>query len=76
MYLAEFTYPGTSQLVNDLLIEASEVEAQEFAQHHAASWGIELFSLVKVSEQQVDFYRQMHKVVTLEFSIAVLPRSA
>ena len=43
MYLAEFAFPGTSELVNDLLIEASEVEAREFAQHHAASGALSYF---------------------------------
>ncbi len=76
MYLAEFTYPGTFQLVNDLLIDASEAEAREFAQYHAMSWGVEVFSLVKASEQQIDLYRRMRKVVTLELSVAALPRSA
>lgn len=50
MYLAEFAYPGTLELVNDLLIEGSEADALEFAQDHADSWGIELFSLVEVTE--------------------------
>jgi hypothetical protein len=49
MYLAEFTFPGTLELVNDLFIEGSEAEALEFAQDHATSWGVELFSLVEVT---------------------------
>lgn len=70
MYLAEFVYPGTSELVNDLLIQGSEAEAREFANHHAAVWGIELFSLVQATEYQVQLYQQLGKVVTLELSIA------
>lgn len=68
MYLAEFAYPGTSELVSDLLIEASEVEAREFADHHALLWGIELFSLMQATEHQVRLYRLMGKAITLELS--------
>lgn len=68
MYLAEFAYPGTSELVNDLLIEASEVEAREFAQHHALQWDVELFSLMQATEQQVQLYRLMGKAITLNLS--------
>jgi hypothetical protein len=69
MYLAEFAFPGTSELVNDLLIEASEVEAREFAQHHAAIWGVELFSLMQANEDQVRLYRLMRKTITLELPL-------
>lgn len=70
MYLAEFVHPGTSELVNDLLIQGSEAEAREFAYHHAAAWGIELFSLVQATDSQVQLYQKLGRIVTLELSIA------
>lgn len=50
MYLAEFTFPGTLELVSDLYIAGSEAEALQFAQDHAISWGVELFSLIEVTQ--------------------------
>lgn len=68
MYLAEFAYPGTSELADDLLIEAPEDEARDFALHHASLWGVELFSLKQATENQVKLYRLMHRAITLELS--------
>lgn len=65
MYLAEFAYPGTVELANDVLIAASEEQAREFALEHALAWGVELFSLRQATEYQVQLYHQMRKVVTL-----------
>lgn len=65
MYLAEFTYPGTSELVNDLLIQASESAARDFALQHALIWGLDLFSLVRASEQQVQLHRSLQPLATL-----------
>ena len=59
MYLAEFTYPGTSELVNDLLIEAPESAARNFALQHASLWGLDLFSLASATEQQVSLHRSL-----------------
>jgi hypothetical protein len=53
MYLAEFSFPGTTELVNELFIKAaSEAIAHTVAQVYAAHWGIELYSLTALSEQQ------------------------
>lgn len=53
MYLAEFTFPGTTELVNELLIQAaSEAIATQFAQEYASHWQVELFALTQATEQQ------------------------
>ena len=66
MYLAEFSFPGTTELVNDLLIQApSEVVAKSFAQEYAAHWEMELFSLSPITEQQIGFYHLRSKTVAV-----------
>jgi hypothetical protein len=59
MYLAEFTFPGTTELANHLLIQASSEQlAEAFAQKYAAHWEMELFSLTLLSEIELGFCRQ------------------
>ena len=66
MYLAEFAFPGTTELANDLLLQtSSEGEAKLFAQNYAAHWGIELFSLTPASERQVRQYFLLGKTIAL-----------
>jgi len=65
MYLAEFTHPGTSELVSDLLIEAPEPVARDFALRHASIWGLDLFSLSRATEQQVQLHKSMQCLATL-----------
>jgi len=65
MYLAEFTYPGTSELVSDLLIEAPEAVARDFALQHASIWGLDLFSLARATQEQVQFHQSMQDFATL-----------
>jgi hypothetical protein len=69
MYIAEFTHPGTSELVNDLLIEAPESAARNFAIQHASLWGLDLFSLARATEQQV----QLHKSLQPFTMLALMP---
>ncbi|HEY9620838.1 MAG TPA: hypothetical protein V6C78_10735 [Crinalium sp.] len=58
MYLAEFSFPGTTELANELLIQASsEAIAQTFAQTYANHWGIELYSLLPVTDSQIGLNR-------------------
>jgi hypothetical protein len=67
MYVAEFAFPGTTELVNDLLLQAtSEGAAKNFAQEHASHWGMEVFSLRQATEQQIRQYFLLGKAVVLE----------
>jgi hypothetical protein len=67
MYLAEFTFPGTTELVSDLLLKTSlEGAAKDFALKYASNWGIELFALTLATEQQERFYQILGKAVLLE----------
>jgi len=67
MYLAEFAFPGTTELVSELLLQTPfEDAAKSFAQDHALNWGIELFCLTPATEQQVRLYFLMGKTVVLE----------
>ncbi len=68
MYLAELTYPGTAELVSDLLIDAPESAAREFSLQHASIWGLELFSLTQATDQQV----QLHKAIRPK-TLALIP---
>jgi hypothetical protein len=66
MYLAEFAIKGTSELANELLIQApSEMDAQTYAQKYAFHWGMDLFSVTPVTEQQVRSFHLMHKSVII-----------
>jgi hypothetical protein len=66
-YLVEFALTGTPELANELLIYApSEAQAQEFAQKYGAQWGLEVFSLVVATEEQIRMYSLMGKTVTIE----------
>jgi hypothetical protein len=67
MYLAEFVLKGTSELTNELLIQApSEIEAKDYAQKYAFHWGMDLFSITPVSEQQVRSCRLISKSVIIQ----------
>lgn len=61
MYLAEFSFLGTTELANELLIQAtSEAIAHAIAQVYATNWGIELYSLTALPEQHS---RLSHSIV-------------
>lgn len=67
MYLAEFAFPGTTELANELLLQtSSEGAAKNFAQEYAAHWGIELFSLTQATDQQARRYFLLGKAVAIE----------
>jgi hypothetical protein len=54
MYLAEFAVAGTTELADELLINAtSEDKAKIYAQEYASHWGVELFSCMPITEKQV-----------------------
>ncbi|GAB4457898.1 MAG: hypothetical protein OHK0037_01000 [Elainellaceae cyanobacterium] len=66
MYLAEFSYPDTAELADELLIQAeSDKQAKRFAKEYAAHWGIELFSITHATKQQVRLYRLLGRSVLL-----------
>lgn len=66
MYLAEFAFPGTTELSNEVLIHApSETEARKFAKSYARHWGIDLFAFTSVSERQVQTCRLWQQFVVL-----------
>ncbi|MBD2462099.1 hypothetical protein H6G89_13685 [Oscillatoria sp. FACHB-1407] len=66
MYFAEFTLPGTMELVNELVIHAaSEAIATQFAQEYASHWEFELFALTVATEQQVRFCRLTGNAVAI-----------
>lgn len=67
MYLAEFAFPGTTELANELLLQtSSEGEAKTFAEAYAQNWGMELFALTPVSDRQMRQYLRLGKVVAIE----------
>jgi hypothetical protein len=67
MYLAEFAFPGTTELASDLLLQTPfEDAAKDFARNYASNWGMELFCLTPATEQQVRLYSLMGKAVVLE----------
>lgn len=69
MYLAEFAIAGTAQLAKELLIQAPSQDcAQSFAQDYASHWGVELFSITPMTEQQVRASRLMNQAVVLTIS--------
>lgn len=66
MYLAEFAFPGTTELVNDLLLKTPlEGDAKDFALKYASNWGIELFALTPATEKQAQSYYRLGKLVSL-----------
>ncbi len=66
MYLAEFTFVGTAELANDLLIQApSELAARGFAETYALRWGMHVFSITLVNERQAQQYQRIGKSVVL-----------
>lgn len=66
VYLAEFAYLGTTELADELLIQAeSAKQARRFAKEYAVHWGIELFSITRATKQQVRLYRLLGRSVLL-----------
>jgi len=66
VYLAEFAYLGTTELADELLIQAeSAKQATRFAREYAAHWGIDLFSITQATQQQVRLYRLLGRSVLL-----------
>ncbi|BAU43123.1 hypothetical protein [Leptolyngbya sp. O-77] len=66
VYLAEFAYLGTTELADELLIQAeSAKQARRFAKEYAAHWGIELFAITQATKQQVRLYRLLGRSVLL-----------
>lgn len=67
MFLAEFAFAETTELVDDLLIQSpSEQDARTFAENYARQFGLQLFSLETANEQQIRLYSVMRKRVVLE----------
>jgi hypothetical protein len=67
MYVAEFAFPGTTELASDLLLKTPcEGTAKHFAQQYASNWGVELFALTPATERQARQYHLMGKAVPLE----------
>jgi hypothetical protein len=67
MYLAEFAFPGTTELASELLLQTPfEDAAKDFARKYASNWGMELFCLTRATEKQVRLYSLMGKAVALE----------
>ncbi|MDX2213275.1 MAG: hypothetical protein SFY66_08305 [Oculatellaceae cyanobacterium bins.114] len=66
MYFAEFTLPGTMELVNELVIHAaSEAVATQFAQEYASHWEVELFALTLVTGQNTRLCRLAGNAVAI-----------
>jgi len=66
MFLAEFSFDGTTELADELLIEAeSEADARQFAESHATTLGLKLFSLEIATQQQIWMYQVMRKFISL-----------
>lgn len=66
MFLAEFAFQNTAELVNELLIQASsERDARSFAQEYASNWGLDLFAFTLLDEHKAQVYQRMGKAVTL-----------
>ncbi|NET11379.1 MAG: hypothetical protein F6K16_43190 [Symploca sp. SIO2B6] len=56
IYLAEFSFPGTRELVSDLFIFADSQEmAHQYALKYASNWGIDFFCL-QVADKKHFFY--------------------
>ena len=65
-YLAEFAVADTQELAGELLIQAhSETKAKEFAEDYAANLGVDLFTIMPATAQQIRLYRLMGKSVVL-----------
>jgi hypothetical protein len=66
MYLAEFAVAGTTELANELLINAaSEDKAKIYAQEYASHWEVELFSLMPITEKQVRSFHLLGRSLTV-----------
>ncbi|MBD1914023.1 MULTISPECIES: hypothetical protein [unclassified Leptolyngbya] len=69
MFLAEFSFNGTAELADELLIQAtSELDARRFAEEHASTLGLDLFSFASATQQQIWLYQTLHKFIRLESS--------
>lgn len=66
MYLAEFVFKNSTDLVSELLVQTDSVsEATKYAQEYAENWGLELFSLTPATEKQTRLY-QIGKTLTVK----------
>lgn len=69
MFVAEFSFQETTELADDLLIQAESLpEARRFAESHAQALGLKLFALEPATQDQIRFYRVMQKFVCLDAS--------
>lgn len=69
MFLAEFSFNGTAELADELLIQAtSELDARRFAEDHASTLGLDLFSFAPATQQQIWLYQTLRKFIHLESS--------
>lgn len=67
MFVAEFSFQETTELADDLLIQAKSLpEAKKFAEDHARALGLNLFALKPATQEQVFLYCTMHKFICLE----------
>jgi len=67
MFLAEFSFNGTAELADELLIEAnSEVDARQYAEKHAHTLGLDLFAFGPATQQQIWLYRVLRKFASLK----------
>ena len=69
MFVAEFSFQETTELADDLLIQAQSLpEAREFAENHAQILGLKLFALEPATKQQIRLYQVMQKFICLDAS--------
>lgn len=67
MFLAEFSFNGTAELADELLIQAtSELDARRFAEEHASTLDLDLFSFAPATQQQIWLYQTLRKFIRLE----------
>jgi hypothetical protein len=67
MYLVEFAIAGTHQLSSELLVCTQSAEqAQEFAHEYASNWGMEVFAVTHLTEQQLKASRLQCRPVLIQ----------
>lgn len=67
MFVAEFSFKETTELADDLLIQANSFpEAKRFAENHARTLGLNLFALKPATQEQIFLYSTIYKFICLE----------
>jgi hypothetical protein len=62
MFLVEFAIAGTQELSSEMLLYAQSAEqARKFASDYASNWGMEVFAVTPITEQQVVNSRLQHR---------------